>query len=147
MKRALVLASLLVLAGCATDGYYTGYSSYGYHDGYSPYTYDTYRPYAYDSWSAYPYTYAPAIGGSVYYYDRDDRGDRRDRGDRHRDDRRDRDDRDYDRVERAPAERMDPGNVVRPSAPVAPRDTARSGRYGEPTTGMTLEESIRAGGR
>jgi hypothetical protein len=140
MKRALALASLLALAGCATDGYYTGYSSsYGYGDGYAPYYYGNDRPYAYD---AYPYYYgAPAIGGGVYYYDRDRRDGRHRDGDRRRDRRDDRD----DGVARAPAERMDPGNMVRPQAP---RPTAPSEWLDRnPTSGMTQEESIRAGGR
>lgn len=148
MKRVLVLASLVVLAGCATDAYYTGYSSYGSYDGYAPYTYG-YEPYAYDGWGSPSYLYgAPLFGGGVHYYDYGDRDrDWRRHGDgRHRDRRQEwRDDR---RDARAPAERMDPDNVVRPrNAPPAQSSYGYQHRAPNPTTGMTPEESIAAGGR
>lgn len=120
MKRVLALASLAFLAGCASDGYYGGYTTYRYYDDNAPYVYETYPSHAYGSpWYGSPSYYyygAPAwFGGGIYYDGRDRREHRRDH---RRDDRRDwRDDDRDDRIGHAPAERADPDNVVRPRAP------------------------------
>ena len=141
MKRIIAVAALLALAGCASTGYYPGPSPYGtydstpYYDAYPPYVYDGYRPYAYDTWSGAPYYYGgtPFIGGGVYYYDRGRDG-------RHRGDRDGwRQDGDSVQVQPAPAERMDPGNVVRPRAGRPPAETFRS----EPATSGMTPSSIR----
>lgn len=88
MKLALGLASVLLLAGCASGPYYSGYGGYGYQ-------YDTYRPDDYGT-TYYPgygtplYFGYPAISGGVYFQDRDhdrrrwNRGDRDDGDDRGR---------------------------------------------------------------
>ena len=109
MNRVLALACLVVLAGCASDGYYSGYTNYRYYDDNAPYAYETYPSYSYGSgWDGYPWYYgAPAWFGGGIYYD----GYRRDHRREWRDDNRD------DRIERAPAEQADPGNVVRPRPP------------------------------
>ena len=137
MKRVLAWMSLVLLAGCASDGYYSrSYPAYGY-GGYHYYD-DGWRPYAYDGgFPYYYYDYAPGILGGFYYYDRDRDRDhrRRDRDERHRGD-----------VERAPAQRMDPGNQVRPGAGrVVPPGEMR--HHGEPNSGMTPEQSLGAAGR
>jgi hypothetical protein len=71
------IATLSLLAGCATDdGYYSG--SYGYSGGYgySPYAYG----YGYDPYYGYPYyPYGPSVGLGFSYYDFD--GGHRYRGD------------------------------------------------------------------
>lgn len=80
MKAATAVALALLLAGCASDPYYAGYSG-GYYDGYTPYTYAT----PYDGPYYAPYNAYPSVGAGVYYYDRDGRDRRyyRDRDSRH----------------------------------------------------------------
>jgi hypothetical protein len=92
VKTAIALGFALLVAGCASGPYYTGYGSYSYYEPYAPSPY-----YGYSDYYGAPafYAYPPVIGGSFYYYDRDDH--QRD-GRRWRDwDRRDWDRRDWDR--------------------------------------------------
>ena len=107
MKSVIAIGFALLLAGCASGPYYSGYGSYSYYDPYPVYSYG-YSPYYYG---------APVIGGSFFYYDRDDHrrhGDWRDG--RWRD--RDRDDdrprwRDRDRGNDASPDLFRPGNAAR----------------------------------
>ena len=77
MKRVAALgalATLSLLAGCATNGgYYSGaygyggYPSYAYNYGDAPY-YDNYGYYPY-GYTGYPYSYGPTVGLGFSYYD------------------------------------------------------------------------------
>lgn len=64
------IATLSLLAGCATDdGYYSGGYAYGGGYGYSPYAYG----YGYDPYYDYPYyPYGPSVGLGFNYYDFND---------------------------------------------------------------------------
>ena len=101
MKTAIALAFALLVAGCASGPYYSGYGGYGY---YAPYPVYSYGP-------AYYYDY-PVVGGTIYYRERDDRW----RDGRWRD--RDRDDdrprwRDRGRGSDASPDLYRPGNAAR----------------------------------
>lgn len=81
MKSAIAVVFALLVAGCASGPYYSGgYGSYGYYDPYPAYGYG----YDYGYGPSYTYDY-PLVGGSIYYYDRDDRRDGRWRDGRWRD--------------------------------------------------------------
>ena len=82
MKSAIAVVFVLLVAGCASGPYYAG-SGYGYYAPYPAYSYG-YGP-------AYYYDY-PVVGGSIFYYDRDDGRHRRWRDGRWRDRDHDRDD-------------------------------------------------------
>jgi hypothetical protein len=111
VKTAIAVVLALLVAGCASGPYYTGYGSYV-----EPYAAVPY--YGYYDYPAF-YGYPAVIGGSFYYYDRDDR---------HRDGRRWRDGgwRDSDRGSRG---RDDDRGRDRPGQP-PPRERLDT-RHGE----------------
>jgi hypothetical protein len=66
MKPVIALGFALLVAGCASGPYYTGYGGSGDAE---PYAYGPY--YSYYDYPVY-YGYPAVIGGSLFYYDRDE---------------------------------------------------------------------------